>query len=79
MDWTSWDPWEDISEEMILSTRRTIDEVLCKESEDCFNSEEWVELMGLGFKIKRKWVEQRPLFYKGPGSVCSFTSGIHIF
>ena len=39
------EPWGDISREMILSARKTIDEVLCKESEACFNSEEWMELM----------------------------------
>jgi hypothetical protein len=30
---------------MILSARKTIDDVLCKESDACFNSEEWMELM----------------------------------
>ena len=39
------EPWGDISREMILSARKTIDDVLCKESEACFNSEEWMELM----------------------------------
>jgi BTB/POZ domain len=39
------EPWGDISREMIMSARKTIDEVLCKESEACFNSEEWMELM----------------------------------
>jgi hypothetical protein len=39
------EPWGDISREMILSARKTIDDVLCKESEACFNSEEWMEPM----------------------------------
>ena len=39
------EPWGDISREMILSARKTIDDVLCKESEACFNSDEWMELM----------------------------------
>ena len=39
------EPWGDISKEMILNARRTIDDVLCKESEACFNSDEWMELM----------------------------------
>jgi hypothetical protein len=47
------EPWGDISREIIMSARKTIDEVLCKESEACFNSEEWVELMeGDGVKFK---------------------------
>ena len=32
------EPWGDISEEMILSARKMIDEVLCKESESCKDS-----------------------------------------
>ena len=41
--------------------RKTIDEVLCKESDACFNSQEWMELMqgvgkGLGLRIKKRWV-----------------------
>ena len=32
------EPWGDISEEMILTARKTIDEVLCKESESCKDS-----------------------------------------
>ena len=47
------EPWGDISREMILSARKTIDEVLCKESEACFNSDEWMELMeGDGVKFE---------------------------
>jgi hypothetical protein len=46
---------------MILSARKAIDEVLCKESEACFNSEEWMELMeaeGVKFEDGEKvvWV-----------------------
>ena len=51
------EPWGDISREMILSARKTIDEVLCKESEACFNSEEWMELMeadGVNFEDGEK-------------------------
>jgi hypothetical protein len=39
------EPWGDILREIILSARKTIDEVLCKESGACFNSEERMELM----------------------------------
>ena len=39
------EPWGDISREMVMTARRTMDEVLCKESEACFNSDEWMELM----------------------------------
>ena len=51
------EPWGDISREMIMSARKTIDEVLCKESEACFNSEEWMELMeadGVNFEDGEK-------------------------
>jgi hypothetical protein len=33
-----------LGREMIASARKTIDEVLCKESEACFYNEEWMEL-----------------------------------
>ena len=39
------DPWGDISREMISSARKTIDGVLCKESDACFNGAKWMELM----------------------------------
>ena len=51
------DPWGDISREMITSARKTIDEVLCKESDACFNSSEWMELMeadGVRFEDEEK-------------------------
>ena len=51
------EPWGDTSKEMILSARKTIDEVLCKESEACFNSRDWMDLMeadGVGFEDGEK-------------------------
>jgi len=52
------EPWGDISREMVMTARRTMDEVLCKESEACFNSDEWMELiwklMGLGLRMEKR-------------------------
>ncbi|PPR04884.1 hypothetical protein CVT24_007143, partial [Panaeolus cyanescens] len=39
------DSWGDISREMIFSARKVVDEVLTRESEKCFESEEWMEIM----------------------------------
>ena len=49
------DPWGDISRKMISNARKMIDEVLCKEPEACFNSEDWMELMkGVRFEDEEK-------------------------
>jgi len=39
------DAWSDIPREMLLSARKFIDQVICKESEAAFASEEWMEIM----------------------------------
>ncbi|KAF9030400.1 hypothetical protein BJ165DRAFT_1535704 [Panaeolus papilionaceus] len=39
------DSWGDVSREMIFSARKVVDEVLTRESEKCFESEEWMEIM----------------------------------
>ncbi|KAF8868711.1 hypothetical protein BD779DRAFT_894105 [Infundibulicybe gibba] len=39
------DAWADTVREMILAARKTIDDVLCSQSEACFNEPDWLELM----------------------------------
>lgn len=39
------DAWADISREMVLTARKTIDDVLCSQAEECFEQSEWLELM----------------------------------
>ncbi|KAF8954514.1 hypothetical protein BDZ97DRAFT_1928178 [Flammula alnicola] len=41
----SIEPWADIVREMVFAGRKGVDELLCKESEPCFSSEEWMEIM----------------------------------
>jgi len=55
------DAWADTVREMILSARKVIDEILCVRSEECFEREEWVEILeGDGVRFddaaKVKWV-----------------------
>ncbi|KAF9242262.1 hypothetical protein BU15DRAFT_86859 [Melanogaster broomeanus] len=47
------DAWADVSREMVLIARKTIDECLVKDSEACFEQGEWVEMLeadGVGFE-----------------------------
>ena len=37
--------WADTSCEMVLSTRKVIDDVLCMRAEECFAMGEWVEIL----------------------------------
>lgn len=39
------DAWSDTPREMLLSARKSIDQVICRESEVAFASEEWMEIM----------------------------------
>lgn len=39
------DSWADTVRDMILTGRKLIDEVICKESETTFSSDEWMEIM----------------------------------
>lgn len=39
------DTWADGTREMVLSARKTVDEVLCGQAEECFEQNEWLELM----------------------------------
>jgi hypothetical protein len=39
------DAWADTSREMVLSARKVIDDVLCVRAEECFEIEEWVEIL----------------------------------
>ncbi|KAF9553521.1 hypothetical protein CPC08DRAFT_226217 [Agrocybe pediades] len=39
------EPWGDTVREMVLQARRGMDELICKESEACFNADEWMEIM----------------------------------
>ncbi|KAH6866031.1 hypothetical protein BKA70DRAFT_1135072 [Coprinopsis sp. MPI-PUGE-AT-0042] len=51
------EPWGDTVRENIFSARKGIDELLCKESEECFARDEWMEIMesdGLGFEDGEK-------------------------
>ncbi|KAH7886811.1 hypothetical protein F5I97DRAFT_1808109 [Phlebopus sp. FC_14] len=55
------DAWADVSREMILAARKTIDECIVRESESCFEAREWVEVLegdGVGFEDKERvgWV-----------------------
>ena len=44
--------------ELVLSVRKTIDEVLCNQVEECFEQPEWVEIMaGFDDADKIEWVE----------------------
>ena len=47
----------DTSREIVSSARKKTDEILCKESDACFNSEEWMELVkadGVRFEDEEK-------------------------
>lgn len=53
--------WADTVKEMIVNGRKVIDEVICKESEACFGSEEWNEIVEsdgarFGDKERVEWV-----------------------
>jgi len=55
------DLWSDGVRELILSARKTIDEVLCNQADECFEQPEWVEFMtGDGARFddadKAEWV-----------------------
>ena len=39
------DPWSDSIKELVLSVRKTIDEVLCNRLKECLEEPEWVELI----------------------------------
>ena len=39
------DNWADGTREMVLSARKTIDDVLCGQAEACFEQNEWLDLM----------------------------------
>jgi hypothetical protein len=39
------DVWSDSIKELVLSARKTIDEVLCNQVDDCFEQPEWVDIM----------------------------------
>ena len=39
------DLWSDGVKELVLSARKTIDEVLCNQADECFEQPEWVEFM----------------------------------
>ncbi|KAH9478923.1 hypothetical protein JR316_0009386 [Psilocybe cubensis] len=42
------EPWADVVREMLLAGRKGVDEVLARESERCFEAEEWMEIMQSG-------------------------------
>jgi BTB/POZ domain len=55
------DAWADASREMITAARKTIDDVLCSQAEECFEQPEWLEILetdGVGFEDGEKveWV-----------------------
>ena len=55
------DLWSDGVRELVLSARKTIDEVLCNQADECFEQPEWVEFMtGDGARFddadKAEWV-----------------------
>ncbi|GJE85692.1 BTB/POZ and CAP-Gly domain-containing protein [Phanerochaete sordida] len=39
------EPWAEISRDMILAARKTIDDVLCSQAAECFEQDEWLEIM----------------------------------
>lgn len=39
------DAWADVSREMVLAARKVIDDVLCIRAEECFEQQEWLDLM----------------------------------
>lgn len=39
------EPWAAVSKEMILAARKTIDDVLCTQAEQCFEQSEWLTIM----------------------------------
>lgn len=39
------EPWADISKEMIVAARKTIDDVLCAKADECFEQSEWLAIM----------------------------------
>jgi hypothetical protein len=41
----SVEAWAEVSRDMLLAARKTIDRVLCEEAEACFEQVEWVEMM----------------------------------
>jgi hypothetical protein len=55
------EPWADIVREMVLSARKVVDDVVCAKPQECFEQEEWVEVMqsdGVRFEDAEKveWV-----------------------
>jgi len=55
------DAWAELSREMILAARKTIDDVLCSKSDECFEQPEWLQVMeadGVRFEDGEKveWV-----------------------
>ena len=47
------EPWADTVKDMILTTRKGIDEVLAQDAEACFSGEDWLDIMendGAGFE-----------------------------
>lgn len=39
------EPWTEISRDMLFAARKTIDEVLCSQADQCFEQAEWLEIM----------------------------------
>lgn len=39
------EPWAEISRDMLLAARKTIDDVLCNQAVECFEQDEWLEIM----------------------------------
>ncbi|KIP06327.1 hypothetical protein PHLGIDRAFT_119037 [Phlebiopsis gigantea 11061_1 CR5-6] len=39
------EPWAEISRDMILSARKTIDDVLCNQADQCFEESEWIDII----------------------------------
>jgi hypothetical protein len=39
------DAWADTVREMVMNARKVIDETICTKAEECFEQEEWIELM----------------------------------
>ena len=39
------EPWAEISRDMILSARKTIDDVLCTQADQCFEQSEWLDIV----------------------------------
>lgn len=82
------DAWAESSREMILAARKTIDDVLCSKSEECFEQQEWVQVMeadGIRFEdgervewvmdaVKRGLTEKNaPMVYQVRYLTCSLS------